>query len=64
MTWAGMPPAQSTEASIEQLWHEASAAQQAQQFNRAATVYRKILLLQPGLMEAEVNLGLMYQLTG
>lgn len=64
MTWAGTPPAQSTEASIGQLWHDASAAQQAQQFSRAAALYKKILVLQPGLIEAEVNLGLMYQLTG
>ena len=64
MIWAGTPPAQSTEAGIAQLWRGASAAQQAQQFSRAATLYRKILLLDPSLMEAEVNLGLMYQLTG
>lgn len=64
MIGAGPSPAQSTESGIEQLWRDASAAQQAQQFSRAATLYKKILLLQPSMMEAEVNLGLMYQLTG
>ena len=63
MIWAGTSPAQSTEVGIEQLWREASAAQQAKQFSRAATLYRKVLQLQPDLTEAEVNLGLMYQLT-
>jgi tetratricopeptide (TPR) repeat protein len=64
MIWAGTLPAQSTEASIEQLWRDASAAQQAQQFSRAATLYEKILSLQPDLIEAEINLGLMHQLSG
>lgn len=64
MIGAGFSPAQSTESGIQQLWRDASAAQQAQQFSRAATLYKKILLLQPDLMEAEVNLGLMYQLSG
>jgi tetratricopeptide (TPR) repeat protein len=62
MMWAGTSPAQSSKEGIEQLWRDASAAQQAQQFSRAATLYRKILLMQPDLIEAEVNLGLMYQL--
>src|ERR1035437_3204441 len=64
MIWAGTMPAQSTEGSIEQLWRDASAAQQAQQFSRAATLYKKILSLQPDLLEAEINLGLMRQLSG
>jgi len=57
-------PPQSTEVTIEQLWGEASAAQQAQQYGRAATLYREILAKQPDLMEAEVNLGLTLHLSG
>ncbi len=64
MIWAGILPAQSTEASIEQFWRDATAAQQAQQYGRAATLYKKILSLQPDLIEAEINLGLMDQLSG
>ncbi len=57
-------PLQSAGVTVEQLWGEASAAQQAQQYSRAATLYRKILAKQPDLMEAEVNLGLMLHLSG
>jgi tetratricopeptide (TPR) repeat protein len=56
------PPA--AEASIESLWAEASQAQHAQQYARAASLYRQILKLQPGLTEAEVNLCLMLHLEG
>jgi len=62
--WVGLAPAQSPVESVEQLWHDASAAQQAQQYDQAAVLYRRILVLQPHLVEAEVNLGLMYQITG
>jgi len=50
--------------SIEQMWAEASAAQQSQQYDRAADLYRKILSIQPNLTEAEVNLGIMLHLAG
>ena len=50
--------------SIEQIWAEASAAQQSQQYTRAADLYRKILALQPDFTEAEVNLGIMLHLAG
>jgi len=60
---AAMPP-QTAGVTIEQLWGEASAAQRAQQYSRAATIYRKILAMQPDLMEAQVNLGLMLHLSG
>jgi tetratricopeptide (TPR) repeat protein len=50
--------------SMEQLWAEASAAQNAQQYLQAASIYRKILRKKPDFVEAEVNLGLMLQLTG
>jgi len=55
---------QSSDLSVEQLWKEASAAQQAQQYSDAAALYKKILTLEPNLMEAEVNLGLMLHLSG
>lgn len=64
MICAGTLPDESTESRIEALWRAASAAQQEQQYGRAATLYQQILVLHPGLNEAEVNLGLMYQLTG
>ena len=54
-------PAQPT---VEELWRKASAAQQAQQYVRAASLYRQILAQQPDLTEAEVNLGLMLHLAG
>jgi tetratricopeptide (TPR) repeat protein len=62
--WAGLAPAQSPDDGVEQLRRDATAAQQAQHYDQAAVLYRKILTLQPDLVEAEVNLGLMYQLTG
>ena len=64
MICAGSPQGESTESRIEALWRTASAAQQAQQYSEAATLYLQILKLHPGLDEAEVNLGLMYQLNG
>ena len=64
MIGAGATPPQSTADTVEQLWAEASTAQQAQQYSRAAMLYRKVLLMQPDLMEAEVNLGLMLHLNG
>ena len=51
-------------APVEELWKEATAAQQAQKFDRAASLYRKILAIQPDFTEAEVNLGLMLHLAG
>jgi tetratricopeptide (TPR) repeat protein len=53
-----------TGASIEELWNEAALAQQAQQFDRAASLYRRILAKKPDLTEAEVNLGLVLHLAG
>lgn len=64
MICAGGLPDESSDAHIEELWRAASAAQQAQQYSRAATLYQQILKLRPGFDEAEVNLGLMYQLSG
>ncbi len=56
--------AQTPPKSMEQLWQEAAQAQQAQQYLHAASLYKKILALRPDLTEAEVNLGLMFQLAG
>ncbi len=53
-----------TRSPVEELWKEAAAAQQAQEFDRAAALYRKILVMQPDLTEAEVNLGLTLHLAG
>ena len=53
-----------TQRPVEGLWKEAAAAQQAQEFDRAADLYRKILAIQPDLTEAEVNLGLTLHLAG
>lgn len=50
--------------SIEQLWAEASTAQQHQQYARAAEFYRKILAMQPDFTEAKVNLGIILHLAG
>lgn len=49
---------------VEQLWNAALQAQQAQRFDDAINLYTKILTLKPGMIEAELNLGLMYQVKG
>lgn len=59
--WSQPPP---PTAQVEKLWQKASEAQQANQYDVAVTLYKQILVLQPDLLEAEVNLGLMYQLRG
>lgn len=51
-------------ATVQQLWTEASDAQSRQQYLQAAAIYQKILNKQPDFVEAEVNLGLMLQLSG
>ena len=61
VSFAQTPP---STTSIEQLWAEASAAQQSQQYLRAADLYRKILSIQPDFTEAQVNLGMMLHLAG
>ena len=55
---------QPAKPTVEELWRDASVAQQAQQYVRAASLYRQILAQQPDLTEAEVNLGLMLHLAG
>ena len=60
---AGWPQtAEGSRARVEQLWREALTAQQAQQYDKAIALYREALAIDPELVEAEVNLGLMYQL--
>lgn len=66
-TW--LPSARATQplvtgGSIEPLWAQASQAQQAQQYSRAALLYQQILAIQPSLTEAEINLGLVLHLAG
>jgi tetratricopeptide (TPR) repeat protein len=51
-------------ARVEQLWHDALQAQQGQQYDKALALYRQILSISPDLIEAEMNLGLMYQVKG
>jgi len=60
----GFGQSPSSASSIEQIWAEASAAQQHQQYVRAADLYRKILAIQPDFTEAQVNLGIMLHLAG
>jgi tetratricopeptide (TPR) repeat protein len=50
--------------SVEQLWQQAAQAQQAKDYSRAASFYRKILTIDPGLTEAEVNLCIVLHLAG
>ena len=67
LSWAmcaGAIEESTPQAPVEALWKEAAAAQQAQEFDRAASLYRKILAIQPDFTEAEVNLGLMLHLAG
>jgi tetratricopeptide (TPR) repeat protein len=63
-TQTGEAAHESTDARVAILWRDAAAAQQAQDYTRAETLYQQILSLEPNLLEAEVNLGLMYQVTG
>jgi len=57
-------PAQAPTPQIQQLWQQASEAQRAKDFTGAAALYRKILALDPGLTEAEMNLCLSLHLAG
>ena len=62
--YSGAMQEPATAASSEELWKEAAAAQQAQDFARAAFLYRRFLAKHPDSTEAEVNLGLTLQLAG
>src|SRR6478672_10220252 len=52
---------QTSEEQIEQSFHTGQQALQQQAFARAAEEFKKVLALDPTLVEADVNLGLAYQ---
>lgn len=52
---------ETADGRIERSFREGQAAMQQGQFARAAEDFKKVLQLDPGLIEAEVNLGLAYQ---
>jgi tetratricopeptide (TPR) repeat protein len=47
----------------QQIWEQAQTAQRQQHFKEAIRLYQQFLTLEPSLLEAELNLGLMYQVT-
>ena len=55
------PAAQSAEPDIATPFRAGQAALRQGDFHRAVEEFKKVLALQPGLLEAEVNLGLAYQ---
>lgn len=52
---------QTAEEELEQSFHAGQQALQQREFARAAEEFKKVLALDPTLLEAEVNLGLAYQ---
>jgi len=52
---------QTSETQIEQLFRAGQEAMKQGQFARAAEDFKKVLAVDPTLLEAEVNLGLAYQ---
>ncbi len=52
---------QTSEAQVEQFFRVGQEALKQGQFARAAEEFKKVLALDPTLLEAEVNLGLAYQ---
>jgi len=62
--WSISPRAascQTSEEQIERSFHAGQRALQAGSFTRAVAEFKKVLALDPTLLEAEVNLGLAYQ---
>jgi tetratricopeptide (TPR) repeat protein len=57
----GFATCQTSEEQIEQYFHAGQQALQQRDFARAAEQFKKVLALDPALLEAEVNLGLSYQ---
>ena len=57
----GSATSQSSEQDIETPFRAGQAALRQGDFARAVEDFKKVLALQPGLLEAEVNLGLAYQ---
>ena len=58
---SGGASGQTSEQQIEQYFHRGQQALQQREFARAAEDFKKVLALDPKLVEAEVNLGLAYQ---
>src|SRR5258708_12450884 len=52
---------QTSEEQVEQNFRKGQQALQQREFARAAEDFKKVLALDPTLIEAEVNLGLAYQ---
>jgi len=64
MAWSVTPQlttAQTSEDQIERSFRAGQEAMKQGQFARAAEEFKKVLALDPNLVEAEVNLGLAYQ---
>ncbi len=57
----GFANCQTSEAQVEQFFRAGQEALKQGQFARAAEEFKKVLALDPSLVEAEVNLGLAYQ---
>jgi len=57
----GFATCQTSEAQVEQFFRAGQEAMKQRQFARAAEEFKKVLALDPTLLEAEVNLGLAYQ---
>src|SRR5215831_5440384 len=57
----GIATAQSSEQQIESTFRAGQAALRQGNFVRATEEFKKVLALDPSLVEAEVNLGLAYQ---
>ena len=56
-----LAPGQSSEQDVETLFRAGQAALRQGDFRRATEEFKKVLALDPGLLEAQVNLGLAYQ---
>ena len=64
IVWLATPQlatCQSSEEQVEQSFHTGQEALRHGEFSRAVEEFKKVLALDPTLVEAEVNLGLAYQ---
>ncbi len=61
---SGVTNSQSIEDQLEQSFHAGQAALQQGQFQRAADEFKKVLGIDPTLVEAQVNLGIAYHSLG
>jgi tetratricopeptide (TPR) repeat protein len=58
---SGRVSAQQSEQEVERHFHDGQLALRNGEFSRAVEDFKKVLALDPSLVEAEVNLGLAYQ---